>query len=236
MERNGSSGVLLLVGALLICYSTVSPFVGGGPSGLRGSRTARFAEEAEAKTAAVEKVKEETKLIRDFEYNNYDYVTDPKEISQHKQMGAIPLTEKEAADMEARGMKTFDWSVGEPKTVRDAEELLFENWDDMDDTERKETIDLIVAVKDRMTPGQGPDQPQFFVSPKTRSLGWGRLYGEYRLTTGGENEISYFLPRITRQQILAQFSIGPIFFAGIAVFTAGALIESQRFFPDAMYW
>merc|ERR1712224_521229 len=54
-------------------------------------------------------------------------------------------------------------------------------------------------------------------------------------TTGAVNQISIVTPPISSEGIQGYFSLNIILFFGIAMFTAGGLIEIQRFFPDATY-
>merc|ERR1712124_96506 len=54
-------------------------------------------------------------------------------------------------------------------------------------------------------------------------------------TTGAVNMVSIVTPPISSEGIQGYFSLNIIFFFGIAMFTAGGLIEIQRFFPDATY-
>jgi len=55
-------------------------------------------------------------------------------------------------------------------------------------------------------------------------------------TTGAVNEVSIVTLDVATKDVLTLFSLAPWFLGGIFFFTAGALIETQRFFPDAMYW
>merc|ERR1719217_429922 len=53
---------------------------------------------------------------------------------------------------------------------------------------------------------------------------------------GPSNEIAIVTPPVSSEGIQGYLSLNVIFFFGIAMSTAGGLIEIQRFFPDATYF
>eukprot|EP00440_Ansanella_granifera_P039097 gb/GFBE01042415.1/.p1 GENE.gb/GFBE01042415.1/~~gb/GFBE01042415.1/.p1 ORF type:complete len:151 (+),score=42.00 gb/GFBE01042415.1/:1-453(+) len=55
-------------------------------------------------------------------------------------------------------------------------------------------------------------------------------------STGAMNEVSLLTPALETEDVKAWLSLNVNFFAILALTTAGAIIEVQRFFPDAMYW
>ena len=59
---------------------------------------------------------------------------------------------------------------------------------------------------------------------------------EIQLSTGASNQISYITPVVESEDIKAWLSLNVNFFSIIILFTAGGLIEFQRFFPDTLYW
>eukprot|EP00443_Scrippsiella_acuminata_P047534 CAMPEP_0115177946 /NCGR_PEP_ID=MMETSP0270-20121206/5646_1 /TAXON_ID=71861 /ORGANISM="Scrippsiella trochoidea, Strain CCMP3099" /LENGTH=134 /DNA_ID=CAMNT_0002590891 /DNA_START=69 /DNA_END=473 /DNA_ORIENTATION=+ len=60
--------------------------------------------------------------------------------------------------------------------------------------------------------------------------------GPFEYSTGARNEVSLITPEVDTKSIQSYLSIAPVFITVIIVFTAGGLIEFQRFFPDTMYW
>mmetsp|Transcript_70122 Transcript_70122/g.176687 ORF Transcript_70122/g.176687 Transcript_70122/m.176687 type:complete len:135 (-) Transcript_70122:73-477(-) len=60
--------------------------------------------------------------------------------------------------------------------------------------------------------------------------------GPFEYSTGARNEVSLITPEVDTKSIQSYLSIAPVFITVILVFTAGGLIEFQRFYPDTMYW
>ena len=59
---------------------------------------------------------------------------------------------------------------------------------------------------------------------------------ELQLSTGASNQISYITPVVESEDIKAWLSLNVNLFSGLILFTAGGMIEIQRFFPDTLYW
>ena len=75
---------------------------------------------------------------------------------------------------------------------------------------------------------------------------------ELQLSTGASNQISYITPVVESEDIKAWLSLNVSkspwmdvasrqsrpanLFSGLILFTAGGMIEIQRFFPDTLYW
>ena len=58
---------------------------------------------------------------------------------------------------------------------------------------------------------------------------------ELQLSTGASNQISYITPVVESEDIKAWLSLNVNLFSGLILFTAGGMIEIQRFFPDTLY-
>eukprot|EP00437_Effrenium_voratum_P052455 CAMPEP_0181516666 /NCGR_PEP_ID=MMETSP1110-20121109/64251_1 /TAXON_ID=174948 /ORGANISM="Symbiodinium sp., Strain CCMP421" /LENGTH=203 /DNA_ID=CAMNT_0023646809 /DNA_START=51 /DNA_END=662 /DNA_ORIENTATION=+ len=55
---------------------------------------------------------------------------------------------------------------------------------------------------------------------------------ELQLSTGASNQISYITPVVESEDIKAWLSLNVNLFSGLILFTAGGMIEIQRFFPE----
>eukprot|EP00929_Paragymnodinium_shiwhaense_P086031 TRINITY_DN464_c0_g3_i1.p2 TRINITY_DN464_c0_g3~~TRINITY_DN464_c0_g3_i1.p2 ORF type:complete len:130 (+),score=33.20 TRINITY_DN464_c0_g3_i1:82-471(+) len=70
--------------------------------------------------------------------------------------------------------------------------------------------------------------------PPNRKFKSNRLMTEF--STGASNKVAIITPPISSEGVQEILSINIYFFFAIAMLTSGALIEIQRFFPDATYF
>merc|ERR1740138_804475 len=60
--------------------------------------------------------------------------------------------------------------------------------------------------------------------------------GVFEYSTGARNEISLVTPELTTKDVQSYLSLNIMFLGGFMFLHIGGMVESQRFFPDALMW